>query len=396
MQLWTDKYRPVKPEGLAGQSQAVEQVKAFLASWKQGTGLIIFGPPGTGKTLVVELLAKERGDFLVQMDASDTRTAKEVQGTLSEASKQKTLFHRGKLILMDEVDSMSGRSDRGGAGGIVKIISESRFPVIVCVNDMQNPKLKALKKVCKRVNFDKIEKREMSAFLGKIAKSEGLKVSDAVLDGLARWSGGDVRSAVLDLQMLSLGTKEITEDMLTSVGFRERKKVMEEVLLALMRTPSLNANRGTVRAADADPDDIFLWLESNLYRTTTDQTFLSDAYDKLSKADIFRGRVSNQQNWRFKAYMIDIMSGIASLRNGEFTKPAEMRLPDRIMLLARSKFRRAVTDPIVEKIGQNYHCSRKVASSDYMPFLMFMAKKGMGVPEELELSPEEVDALRKY
>lgn len=395
MQLWTDKYRPGKPEEMAGQKEAIAEVQRFLQAWKPGTGLILFGPPGTGKTLIVELLAKERGDFLVQMDASDTRTAKEIEGTLSEATKQQTLFHKGKLVLMDEVDSMSGRSDRGGAGSIAKIIQESKFPVIICVNDIQNPKLKALKKVCKKVKMDKVQRQDISTFLKKIAQKEGIKVSDEVLDGLARWSDGDVRSTILDFQMISLGTKEVSEEHFTSIGFRERKKELEDVLMGIMRTPSINANRKAIRGCDTDPDEIFLWMESNIYKTTTDRRFIADAYEKLSRADIFRGRVRKQQNWRFKAYMIDIMSGIAALRESEFIKPETIRTPDRIILLARTRFKRMVMGPIIQKVAEHTHCSTRAANSEYMPFLMLMAKKGY-VPEELELAPEEVDALRKY
>ncbi|UCD02752.1 MAG: replication factor C large subunit [Candidatus Aenigmatarchaeota archaeon] len=395
MQLWTDKHKPETTEDMAGQDQPLFEAKRFLKSWKPGTGLIFFGPPGTGKTIMAEMLAKERGDFLVHMDASDTRSASEIEGTLSEATKQQTLFHKGKIILMDEVDSMSGRSDRGGAGSIAKIIAESKFPVIVCVNDIKDPKLRQIKKVSRRVKFGPVDRHDIAKFLRRIAKKERIKVGDEVLNGLARWSDGDVRSAVLDFQMLSLGKKEIDEESFTSIGFRERRKELEDVLMGLMRTPSISANRNAIRNADTDPDDLFLWLESNIYRTSSDPGFIADAYDHLSIADIYRGRVMSQQNWRFKAYMIDIMSGIASLRKGEFIKPETIRTPDRIIMLARTRFKRMVMEPVVRKLAEHTHCSMRTANFDYMPFLMFLAKKGF-VPEELELTPEELDALKKY
>jgi replication factor C large subunit len=396
LQLWSEKHKPKALEEMAGNGQAISEMKRLLSSWKQGTGIILYGPTGTGKTLLVELLAEERGDFLVHLDASETMTGKSIGETLSTASRQQTLFHRGKLILLDEVDCLSGRADRGASGGIVKLISGSKFPVIVCVNDIKEPKLRPVKKACKKVKLEKVEKPEVSSYLKKIAKKEGIKVSDEILDGLARWSGGDVRSAILDLQMLCLGKKEVTDDHFLSLGFRERKKGMDDVLTGLMRTPSLKANRMALWNADADSDDIFLWLESNLFRTTSDPVFMADAYDKLSKADVFRSMVGKQRNWRFKAYMSDIMAGIGALRRGDFIRPEAVRTPDRIILLARARFRRAVTDPIVEKMSGKLHCSRKVASREYLPYLSFIARKGAGVPEELELTPEEAEALKKY
>jgi replication factor C large subunit len=396
MRLWTDRYRPAKPEDIAGQQEAVKEVRRLLASWKPGTGIILSGPPGTGKTLLAELLAAERGDFLVRMDASDARSAKEVGETISESVRQQTLFHRGRLILMDEVDSMSGRVDRGGAKGIAKIIEVSRYPVLICANDIHDPKLRELKKVCKRVRMGKVPRDAIASYLRKVAKKEGVKVSDDILNGLARWSDGDMRSALLDFQMLSLGTREIDDEQFTSIGFRERKKELEDMLLGLMRTPSVNANRKAIRECDTDPDDIFLWLESNIYRTTTDADFIAEAYDKLSIADIYRGRVMKQQNWRFKAYMIDLMSGIASLRKGEFIKPESLRYPDRIALLARTRFRRMLMEPVVQKIAERTHCSMRAANFEYMPYIMFFARKGLISAEEFGFTPEEMDALKKY
>ena len=395
MRLWTDKHRPVDVGGIIGQSDAVAQVRRWLSSWKPGTGLIVHGPTGTGKTLLVELLATERGDFLVRLDASDSMTGKDIESALSTASRQQTLFHRGKLILLDEVDCLSGRSDRGASSGIVKIITGSRFPVIVCVNDIGEPKLKPIKKVCKKVAFGKVDRKDMTSFLSAVARKENLSVGDGVLDSLARWSDGDVRSALLDLQMLSLGGMEVTEEKFLSLGFRERKKCMEDVLLGLMKTSSLKANRMALWNADADSDDIFLWLESNLFRTSADSAFIAEAYDVLSKADIFRGAVSKQQNWRFKAYMSDMMAGVGSLRQGPFVKPDEMRTPDRIILYARAKFSRALLEPAIESMSENLHCSRNVAKGEYLPYLRFMARSGMGVPEELGLSPEEAEALKR-
>ncbi|MBN1896922.1 MAG: replication factor C large subunit [Candidatus Aenigmarchaeota archaeon] len=394
--LWTEKYRPVKTEEIAGQQAAVSQVNDFLRSWRPGTGMILFGAPGTGKTLLVGLIAEERGDFLLQMDASDKRTARDVEGTLSEASRQQTLFHKGKIILMDEVDSMSGRSDRGGAGSIVKIIRESKFPVFICVNDIKKPKLREIKKVCKRVKMDRLSRSDMKDFLRKISDKEGLDVDDEVLNGLARWSDGDVRSVLLDLQMLSLDGKKITEEKLLSLGFRERKKELEDVVVGLMRNKSINANRASVRAADVDPDELFLWLESNIYKTSADKKFIADAYEKLSKADMFRGLVHKQQNWRFKSYMIDVMSGIASLRDSEFIKPEMLRTPDRIVILGRTRFRRMLMEPIVQKIAEKTHSSMRAVNFEYMPYMMFFASKGLISPEEFDFSVEEMDALKKY
>ncbi|MFH0956411.1 MAG: AAA family ATPase, partial [Candidatus Aenigmatarchaeota archaeon] len=312
MMLWTDKYRPKDAEGIAGQAEAVFQSRKFLKDWKRGRGLILHGPPGTGKTLLASLLAAERGDFLLHVDASDTLTGRNVEEMLGEASMQKTLFYGGKIILIDEVDSLSGTADRGASGSILKIVEQSRFPVIICANDVADPRLKDLRKVCAKVRMDKVDKKDIAAYLSAIASKEGIAADDGVLSSIARWADGDVRSAVLDFQMISLGRKKVTEDDFLSLGFRERRKALDDVLSCILRSSSMKANRMTLRNSDADPDDVFIWLESNLFLSSANMDFLSEAYGKLAVADVFRGRVMRQQNWRFKAYMSDVMAGISS------------------------------------------------------------------------------------
>ncbi len=396
MQLWTEKHKPRKTKEMVGQDMAIAEIMHFLDDWKPGQALLLYGPTGTGKTLLVELIARERGDFLVQLDASESMSRKNIEGMLSEAARQKTLFHHGKLILMDEVDCLSGRSDRGAAGGIVKIINQSKFPLILCVNNVQNPRLRQIKKHCKRVRFDKIQTSEIASFLKRIADKEGVKADDAVLKSLARWSAGDMRSAILDFQALAVGEKKITEEEFLSLGFRERRKGIEEALGALLRSGSLKANRSLIRTVDIDPDDIFWWIESNAFRTSDDPDFIAGAYDVLSKADVFRNRVRSQQNWRFKAYMIDLMSGIGTLRTGEFMEPERFRIPDRIIMLARTRFKRALLRPMLEKLGEHLHCSTRVVRRDHLPYLQFMLKKGETLPPEFELTPEEIEAIKKY
>ena len=104
-----------------------------------------------------------------------------------------------------------------------------------------------------------------------------------------------------------------------------------------MFSGSLKSSRKVVREAGMDPDEIFWWIETNLLSSVSDPSSLADALDTLAKADHFRSVVMKRQNWRFKAYMIDLMSGVSLFRNerdrdnqGHGFTP--FRPPDRIMM----------------------------------------------------------------
>ena len=56
-----------------------------------------------------------------------------------------SLFNRGKIILIDEVDAISGNEDRGGVQALNKILENTSFPIIMTTNDLNHDKIKELK-----------------------------------------------------------------------------------------------------------------------------------------------------------------------------------------------------------------------------------------------------------
>jgi replication factor C subunit 1 len=56
------------------------------------------------------------------------------------------------VIIMDEVDGV-GAGDRGGIAALIKIIKESRTPIICICNDRQNQKLASLVNHCYDLKF---------------------------------------------------------------------------------------------------------------------------------------------------------------------------------------------------------------------------------------------------
>ncbi len=394
MQLWTEKHKPKRIEEIVGQKKAAFEALDFMNNWRPGRALMFHGPAGVGKTLVAEVAAGERDWALVQINASDSRTGKEIEGLLAQSSRQRTLFHKGKIILLDEVDGISGR-ERGAGASIIKVIRESKFPVILSANDPWQPKLRPLRQYCKMVKFNRIPYPSIAKRLRDIAKKEGIKAGDDVLRDLARWASGDMRSALLDLQLLSAGRDKITEKDLEALGYRERGRTILDVLPTLFFSGSLKAARKVVREVDKDPDEVFWWLESNLPLAYKDKGSLADGYELLAKADMFRSMVPKQQNWRFKAYMVDMMSGI-SLFKDDNRGFVPFKPPTRFLKLGQTRQKRALLESLSSKLGERLHCSSAVILREYVPFMRFMLKRGLEVSEEFGLTDEELDAIRGY
>jgi replication factor C large subunit len=394
MELWTEKHKPKKTGNVVGQKKAILEVQNFLDHWRPGNAMLFHGPPGVGKTMLAEIVAGERDWALVQVNASDSRTGKEIGALLDQSSRQRTLFHTGKIILIDEVDGISGR-ERGAASSIIKVIKDSRFPIILSANDPWKPKLRPLRQYCTMVKFNRIPYPSIAKRLREITEKEKVKADEGVLKDLARWASGDIRSAVLDLQLLSAGRDAVTDKDLEALGFRERKRTVLDVLPTLFFSGSLNASRKVIREVDKDPDEVFWWLESNLGVAYKDTTSLADGYELLAKADLFRSIVIKQQNWRFKAYMIDMMSGI-SLFKDDHHGFVPFKPPYRLIRLGQTRQRRALLNSLSKKLGGQLHCSGRVIKREYLPYLRFMLLKGQEMPEEAGLTPEEIETVKKF
>ncbi len=388
MNLWTEKYKPGSIKEILGQGTVIREIMNWLENWKPGKAILLCGPPGTGKTLIPEVIAKERGWMLVQVNASDKRNSEAIETTLSEAVKSGSLFHRGKMILIDEVDGISS-GDRGGIGAIVKIIKESKFPVVLTANNPYLPKLAPLRNYTKILKLSRVDPRSIEKRLKEICGKEGVNADEDVLRNLARWSSGDVRSAITDLQMLCEGKKEISDKDLEVLGYRERETGIFSVLPTIFRSGNMKAAKNAMQNCDKDPDEIFWWVENNLHQEFRDPVSLAKAYDILSKADLFRQKVSEQQNWRFKLLMMDILSGIslAGKPPGSFV---QYKSPDRFLMLSRLKKKRGEASGLFEKISAYTHSSEKVVKNYYLPYLrIILSSKKKDDACGLELTEDE-------
>ncbi len=390
MNLWTEKYKPNSTKGILSQGKVVQEVIKWVETWRPGDrALLLYGPPGTGKTLIPEVIAKERNWFLMQINASDERNANSIDLALSEVSKNIPLFHSGKLILIDEVDGISS-SDRGGIKSIIKIIKESRFPVILTANNPYIPKLHPLRNYCKFVKLSRVNTLSIEKKLREICGEEGIKAEGSILKSLARWSSGDVRSAITDLQMVCEGKKEISEKDLEALGYRERETSVFSILPTIFRSRNIKAAKNAMQNCDKDPDEIFWWVENNLPYEFTDPASLASAYQILSKADLFRQRVLRQQNWRFKLFMIDTLAGISFA--GEPSRSfIQYKSPDRFIVLSRLKKRRSEMAGVFAKLSAYTHSSEKVIKNYYLPYLkIILSQKKKDDREGIELGEEEV------
>src|SRR3989344_4785190 len=86
---------------------------------------------------------KELNYDIIEVNASDYRDKESVERIIGESSQQYSLFKKGRIILVDEIDGLN-LEDRGGAQALASVISKSIWPIIMTCNDPFNSNLKNL------------------------------------------------------------------------------------------------------------------------------------------------------------------------------------------------------------------------------------------------------------
>ena len=368
--LWTEKYSPKKTAEVVGQKKAVDEFFKWYRSWKPGKkAALLHGPPGTGKTCLIEAIGKEKNLEIIELNASDFRTASQIREAIGKSMKQRSLFKRGKIFLIDEIDGIAGREDRGGTKEIINMIKESLFPIVLTANDPWNPKLRSLRSYCQLIQFRKVFFWDIIRRLQYICQQEGINCEKGVLRQLAKISEGDLRSAINDLQTLAREKEVIKLEDLEVLGQRQKETSIFDALKMMFKTKTALSAKLSIQGLDKDPDEILWWVEQNIINEYEKPEEIAKAFEMLSRADLFRNRIKSRQNWKLQKYMIDLMTaGVALSKKEMYRKFSRYQYPDKIKYLGMTKIKKAREKEALLILSKHLHCSTKKIKEEFLPY----------------------------
>lgn len=331
---------------------------------------MLYGPAGVGKTSISEALANERRWDLVEINASDKRSGEILSRIAGLASTQTTLFSKGRLILLDEVDGINLREDQGAVTTILQIIKETQYPLILTANDPWDPKTRALREACLQVELKRLGIRDGVPLLRRILTGEGVSSTDEVLKFLLDKDRGDIRSILNDMQLLSTQRKTLTIEDVNLLSGRDRTESVFEVLRIVFNSRTTAAARRALSISDLDNEMLFQWIFENAPYQIPKPRELFQAINALADADMYFGRIKKSQSWHLLSYALDLMTaGVAIARQTPPSGWVPMKFPQRISSMSRTRGARDLRRRVGVAIGQKTHVSSRRAQHLFFPLL---------------------------
>jgi len=400
-QEWAEKYRPKNLQEIAGHDKIVQDLLKWAREWDKGSpkdkALILHGKPGVGKTSFVHALAYQMEWDKIELNASDQRTASIIKKVAGSASKMGTFNGTSgkRLVILDEADNLHGNYDRGGARAIIQVIKQSSQPIILIANEFYNIE-PALRLSCKAIQFKALRSSSIVSVLKNICIKEDVKVSKDVLDIIASSANGDLRSAINDMQAMSIGKSELNIDDITT-GSRDIRETIFKAMNKIFQGTDIRSAQEAAWQIDESPENLINWVDENLPIAYKKDTDLAAGYTMLSRADLFLGRVRRRQNYRLWRYASLFMTGgVAAVKTQNYSGFINFKSPQYWRKLGQTRTKRNIRDSTASKIGVLCHVSKKNARADLIWFFKSMIKSkehSTVLSVELDLNPDEIAFL---
>ncbi|ETI51294.1 hypothetical protein F441_05288 [Phytophthora nicotianae CJ01A1] len=408
-ELWTDKYKPQTLDHMIGNIELGRKLKTWLLDWEamhvKGTKKVPFstklsenrgaktvllsGPPGIGKTTIANLVAREVGFECTELNASDTRSKKMLQTGLKDVlgtqalqfgaptGKSKEKMHLARrVIIMDEVDGMSG-GDRGGTAELIQLIKKSKTPIICICNDRQSQKVRSLANHSFDLRMRRPTKIQIGKRLMEIGLKEGLHMEKNAIEEAAERCGNDIRQLLTQMQRWRLTTTKITyADMVNPSSQHNKDESLRlnpfsATQQIFQRDLSFDARN---EAYFVDYDLMPLMVQENYIQSIMNNRRSSDenleaamhASEFISESDLLNTYVRVEQRWDLLTKQAAMNVGACVYSAGFIGHPEFSKWLGKNSSASKSK---RLLSELSVRMRSHASGSREVIRLDYVPYM---------------------------
>lgn len=231
-EVWTEKYRPKKLEDVIGQQEITDRLIAYVKSGNL-PHLLFAGPAGTGKTtsaiaLARELYADAWQQNFHELNASDERGIQVVRTKIKEFARTQPIGDRPfKIIFLDEADALTPEAQAALRRTMEKYSGTCRF-ILSC--NYSSKIIEPIQSRCAAFRFRAIHEDDVKKYVDRIAKAEGLTITEDGYSALFYVSRGDLRKVTNALQVGATLDNKITDEILYKSTATARPEDVQELL----------------------------------------------------------------------------------------------------------------------------------------------------------------------
>lgn len=378
---WAEKYRPQTLKEIVGNKKAVQYLRTWAEKWLSGIpdrrAVVLHGPAGVGKTSTAHALARDLDWEVIELNASDQRTAGVIERVAGSAASMNTFFGGKRLIILDEADNIHGTADRGGMRAIAGIIKNTLQPIVLIANDIYGL-TPTIRNLCLEIKFGSVQSRSMVPALKKVCESEDILCSPDAIQQIAEGAGGDLRSAINDLQAAATGRKTLEVEDLSTSG-RDVKENIFKAMQRIFKSTDCKKALEAARGLDESPEDLVHWIDENLpFQYASKDGNLEDiktGFGYLSKADLYLGRVKKRQNYKMWRYASMLMvCGTSVSKTRPYPGFIKYQPPSLWKKMGQIRSKRDLRDNIASKVGKHNFESMRYSRNNLLELYSRMLK----------------------
>ncbi len=258
-------YRPQKFSEILGQNHLKVTLQNEIATNTLAHAYLFCGPRAVGKTSMARILAqsincenRKDGESepcgecqacssiklgkaldVMEIDAASNTGVDNVRDNIIASVRLAPSYLKTKVFIIDEVHMLSINA----FNALLKTLEEppKHIVFILCTTEAHKVPLTIISR-CQRFDFRRISSQEIVKKLKIIAQAEKIEVETAVLENIAKQSGGHLRDAEsLFGQVLALGEKKISAETAELVLPRHNQHEALDIIDALSRQDAATA-----------------------------------------------------------------------------------------------------------------------------------------------------------